>query len=187
VTIEDAEEMGGPGDGFERLWTPHRMAYVKDAFDRKGLTPDQGCPLCLKHEGDDRAALVVARGEHCFALLNLYPYNPGHLMICPYRHVAMYWDVTDAERNEMASMTQTAMRVLEATSNATGFNIGMNQGKSGGAGIAEHIHQHIVPRWASDANFLPIIARTKAMSELLDDTWRRVSEGWARATSTKEN
>ncbi len=187
MTIEDAEAMGGVPDGFDRLWTPHRMAYVKDAFDRSGRNPDAGCPLCLKAAEDDRAALIVAKGEHCFAVLNLYPYNPGHLMICPYRHVAMYTDLTDAERDEIASMTQTAMRVLAASGGATGFNIGMNQGKAGGAGIVEHVHQHVVPRWMSDANFLPIIARTKAMSELLDDTWRRVSDAWPGATPEKES
>jgi ATP adenylyltransferase len=177
---EDAETMGGVPDGFERLWTPHRMAYVKDASDRDGLIPGSGCPLCLKVDADDRANLVVARADATFAVLNLFPYNPGHLMICPYRHVAWYTELTDAERDEMSVMTQKAMRVLVAVSGTKGFNIGINQGLVGGAGIAEHIHQHVVPRWIGDSNFLPIIAKTKAVPELLDDTWRRVSEAWAK-------
>jgi len=178
--IEDAETMGGVPDGFERLWTPHRMAYVQDAFKRAGSDPDDGCPLCLKPDTDDRQRLVVARGEAVFAVLNLYPYNPGHLMVCPYRHVAWYTDLTDAERDEMSLFVQKAMTVLTATSGSRGFNIGMNQGAVGGAGIAEHIHQHVVPRWVGDSNFFPIIGKTKALVELLDDTWRRVSDAWAK-------
>jgi ATP adenylyltransferase len=176
--VEDTETMGGVPDGFERLWTPHRLAYVKDASDRSGLNPNTGCPLCLKHAKDDRASLIVTRGTHCFAVLNLFPYNPGHLMICPYRHVALFTEITDSERDEMSAMTQQAMRILGKVGGANGFNIGMNQGSVGGAGIAEHLHQHVVPRWTGDSNFLPIIAKTKAMPELLDDTWLRMSEAW---------
>lgn len=149
------------------------------------MTPSSGCPFCIAggpDVGDDRARLVVARGALTFAVLNLYPYNPGHLMICPYRHVALYTDITLAERDEIAAMTQTAMRVLAAVSGTKGFNIGMNQGMVGGAGIAEHLHQHVVPRWIGDSNFLPIVAKTKVMPELLDDTWRRVSEAWTKET-----
>lgn len=176
----DAEMMGGVPDGFERLWTPHRLAYVKDADDRQGSDPRSGCPLCTKDPSEDESNLVVARGEQCYAVLNLYPYNPGHLMICPYRHVALYTEITDAERDEMSAMTQTAMRVLVAVSGTQGFNIGMNQGFVGGAGIAAHLHQHVVPRWVGDSNFLPIIGKTKAMPELLGDTWRRVRDAWAK-------
>ncbi len=177
---EDTEMMGGVADGFERLWTPHRMAYIKGAETRGGAKPDDGCQFCDKDPADDRDNLIVARGDHCFAVLNLFPYNPGHIMICPYRHVAWYTELTDAERDEMSAMTQRSMVVLQRISGTKGFNIGMNQGSVGGAGIAEHIHQHIVPRWVGDANFLPIIAKTKAMPELLDDTWRRVSDAWAK-------
>jgi ATP adenylyltransferase len=176
--IEDAEMMGGVADGFERLWTPHRMAYIKGAEVRAGAKPVDGCQLCAKEPADDRANLVVARGEHCYAILNLFPYNPGHLMICPYRHVAWYTELTDAERDEMGAMIQRAIVVLQNVSGAKGFNTGMNQGATGGAGIAEHVHHHVVPRWVGDSNFLPIIAKTKAMPELLDDTWRRVSDAW---------
>jgi ATP adenylyltransferase len=171
----DADTMGGEPDGLERLWTPHRLAYVKG--ERPEGEP-RGCPLCKKTESDDRAHLVVHRGEHCYVVLNLFPYNPGHLMVCPYRHVALYTDATDAERDEMAVLTQRAMRVLSRVSRPQGFNIGINQGTAGGAGISAHLHQHVVPRWEGDSNFLPIIARTKAVPELLDDTWRRVSDAF---------
>lgn len=176
--MEDVATMGGAPDGFERLWTPHRLAYVADASAREGRDPGTGCPLCMKAESGDREALVVARGATNYAVLNLYPYNPGHLMICPYRHVAWYTELTDEERDEMGAMTQRAIHVLRAVSGTQGFNIGMNQGAVGGAGIAEHVHMHVVPRWIGDSNFLPIIGKTKAMPELLDDTWRRVSEAW---------
>lgn len=171
----DADTMGGEPDGLERLWTPHRLAYVKGA---KPAGEPGTCPLCAKAAADDRAQLVVHRGEHCYVVLNLYPYNPGHLMVCPYRHFSLYTECTDAERDEMSALTQQAMRVLTRVTGTQGFNIGMNQGVVGGAGISAHLHQHVVPRWEGDANFLPIIGRTKALPELLDDTWRRLSDAW---------
>ena len=176
--IVDGEQMGGKPDGFERLWTPHRMAYIEDAKDRPEYEGKHDCPLCAKLEMADRDALVVYRGEHTYVVLNLYPYNPGHLMVCPYRHVGWYTDATDAERDEMSVLTQKAMRVLSSVSGTQGFNIGMNQGAVGGAGISEHLHQHVVPRWMGDSNFLPIIGATKALPELLDDTWAKVSAAW---------
>ncbi len=171
----DAGTMAGEPDGLERLWTPHRMAYITG--DKPADAPS-GCPFCRKVEEGDREALVVHRGEHCYVVLNLYPYNPGHLMVCPYRHIAWYTECTEAERDEMAALTQRAMRVLAHVSAPQGYNIGINQGDAGGAGIAAHLHQHIVPRWEGDTNFLPIIGRTKAVPQLLDDTWRRVSDAW---------
>ncbi|WP_061962196.1 HIT family protein [Demequina flava] len=176
--VVDGTTMGGEPDGFERLWTPHRMAYIDNGKSRAKYEGTADCPLCAKLELDDREALVVHRGEHCYVVLNLYPYNPGHLMVCPYRHIGWYTDATDAERDEMGVLTQKAMRVLTATSGTQGFNIGMNQGAIGGAGISEHLHQHVVPRWMGDSNFLPIIGQTKALPQLLDDTWQRVSEQW---------
>ncbi len=177
--VEDSQMMGGEPDGFERLWTPHRMAYVRNSSERKAFKDEHECPLCKKQEtDDDREQLIVFRGEHNYVVLNLYPYNPGHLMICPYRHVGWYTEATDAERDEMGALTQDAMRVLQNVSGTKGFNIGINQGVTGGAGISEHLHQHVVPRWIGDSNFLPIIAKTKALPELLDDTWQRVSQAW---------
>jgi ATP adenylyltransferase len=120
----------------------------------------------------------VARGELAYVLLNLYPYNSGHLLVCPYRHVATYDDATPEEVAEIGSLTQTAMRVLTATSGAHGYNIGMNQGRIAGAGVAEHLHQHIVPRWALDSNFFPIIAGTKAVPRLLGEVRDEVAAAW---------
>jgi ATP adenylyltransferase len=174
----DSEFMAGEPDGFERLWTPHRMAYVKNAASRKSFEDENECPLCHKAADHDRESLVVHRGVLNYVVLNLFPYNPGHLMVCPYRHVGWYTDITDEERNEMAALTQQGMRVLQGLTGTKGFNIGMNQGATGGAGIHEHLHQHIVPRWVGDSNFLPIVARTKALPELLDDTWERISTAW---------
>lgn len=174
----EADELAGEPDGFARLWTPHRLAYVKNASGRPDVEAGNSCPLCKSDEDDDKDHLIVHRGEHCYVVLNLYPYNPGHLMICPYRHVGWYTEATDAERDEMGALTQTGMRVLQSLTGTQGFNIGINQGRTGGAGIHEHLHQHVVPRWVGDANFLPVVGRTKALPELLGDTWQRVSEAW---------
>lgn len=160
-----------PADAFERLWTPHRMTYIRQ-------TRTDGCPFCEAPSFRDEERLIVARGEHVYVLLNLFPYNPGHLLICPYRHVANYVDLTAAEREETASFTACAMRALTKASDPSGFNTGMNTGELAGAGIAEHVHQHVVPRWRGDANFLPIIAKTKALPELLGDTHRRLVAAW---------
>jgi ATP adenylyltransferase len=127
---------------------------------------------------DEARSLVVARGELVFAVLNLYPYNPGHLMVCPYRHVADYTDLTEEETVEVAAFTRTAMRVIRVVSSPHGFNLGMNQGAVAGAGIAAHLHQHIVPRWGGDANFMPVIGRTKVLPQLLADTRLMLAKAW---------
>lgn len=177
--VENASSLPGEPDGFERLWTPHRMIYI--AGQDKPATPDaESCPFCQIPAKDDRTGLIVHRGELAFSVLNLYPYAPGHLLVCPYRHVADYTDLTDAETVEVAVMTQQAMRVVRAASAPHGFNLGLNQGAVAGAGIAAHLHQHVVPRWAGDANFLPVVAQTKALPQLLDDTWQVVSAAWDR-------
>ena len=162
-------------DGLERLWTPHRLTYVKGGQQ----APDNptACPFCLEGKNSDNP-LVVARGERVFAVLNLYPYNPGHLMVCPYRHVADYPDLRKTESTELAAFTQTAMRVIRSVSGAHGFNIGMNQGAVAGAGIVSHLHQHVVPRWAGDSNFMPVVARTKVLPQLLADTRDLLAKAW---------
>jgi ATP adenylyltransferase len=166
---------GELADGFERLWTPHRLAYVK------GPAPgDDDCPFCTVPGVPDADGLVVARGELVYAVLNLYPYNPGHLMVLPYRHVADYTDLTTGETAELAAFTQRAMRAIRLASGAHGFNIGMNQGTVAGAGIAAHLHQHVVPRWGGDTNFMPVVGRTKVLPELLTDTRSRLAETWAQ-------
>ncbi|MFC7877199.1 HIT family protein, partial [Isoptericola sp. NPDC057391] len=129
----------------------------------------------------DEAGLVVARGAECYVVLNLYPYNSGHLMVLPYRHVSGYVDLTPSETTELATMTQTAIRTLTEVYGPAGYNIGMNQGEVAGAGIAAHLHQHVVPRWLGDANFLPVVGQTKALPELLADTHARLAAAWPAA------
>jgi ATP adenylyltransferase len=172
--VESTADFAAVPDAFQRLWTPHRIAYIQS-----GQQPAKdSCPFCVAPSLSDEEALIVARGTHAFVLLNLFPYNSGHLLVCPYRHVSTYDEATDDEVAEIASLTQTAMRVLSATSGARGFNIGMNQGQIAGAGIADHLHQHVVPRWAHDSNFFPIIAKTKALPQLLGDVRTAVAEAW---------
>ena len=177
----DDFELAGVPDAFQRLWTPHRLAYIKGGQDQ--VTSEGDCPFCLAPSRSDEESLIVHRGSRAYVVLNLYPYNPGHLLICPYRHVPDYTDIDDAETAEIAALTQTAMRVLRAVSRPTGFNLGMNQGATGGAGIAAHLHQHIVPRWGGDGNFLPIIAGTKAITQTLGEVRRQVAEAWPVARS----
>ncbi|MGC4112625.1 MAG: HIT domain-containing protein [Nocardioides sp.] len=169
----------GEPDGLERLWTPYRMAYLRG--ENKPADHSSGeCPFCrIPRAGDDEGLLVVRRGETAYAVLNLYPYAAGHLMVCPYRHVADYTDTTVAEAAEIAALTKAAVRTLRAVSNAEGFNIGMNQGVAGGAGIAAHLHQHVVPRWVGDQNFMPIIGHTKTLPELLQDTRQLLADAWS--------
>jgi ATP adenylyltransferase len=172
---EDAAAFAAVPDAFQRLWTPYRIAYVQsDAQQKKA----DGCPFCVAPTLPDEQALIVHRGEHAYVLLNLYPYNSGHLLVCPYRHVASFDAATLDEVTEIATLTQSAMRVLTATSGADAFNIGMNQGQVAGAGVADHLHQHVVPRWAYDANFFPIIAQTKALPRLLGEVREEVASAW---------
>lgn len=175
--LVDAAGLSGVPDGFERLWTPHRAAYVSGAAKPENTGK---CPFCVAPSLSDAEALIVARGRACFALLNLYPYNSGHILVCTYRHVSLYTDLTDEERIEMGRMAARAMEALGEALRPAGFNLGMNQGDVAGAGIAAHIHQHIVPRWLGDANFLPIVAQTKAIPAILADTRELVSEAWTR-------
>ena len=172
---------GTPGeiapDGLMRLWMPHRMAYLKG----QGRPADADIALCPFDEIpklSDADGLIVARGAQVYAVLNLYPYNSGHLMVVPYRHVADYTDLTDAETAELADFTKRAMTALRAASQAQGFNIGMNMGQVAGAGIAAHLHQHVVPRWGGDSNYLPVVGRTKVLPELLSDTRVILANAW---------
>jgi ATP adenylyltransferase len=137
-----------------------------------------GCPFCVSPERTDDDALIVHRGTLAFVILNLYPYNSGHLMVCPYRHVSTYDAASLDEVAEIGSLTQVAMRVLSDATGCAGFNIGMNQGEVAGAGIQEHLHQHVVPRWSNDSNFFPIIAKTKAMPVLLGEMRERLANHW---------
>ncbi len=170
------QDGAGSPDGFQRLWMPHRMAYIRG--ENKPAGPDDGCPFCRIPALADADGLIVARGTLVYAVLNLYPYNAGHLMVCPYRHVADYTDLDLAETAELAAFTKSAMTALRAACGAQGFNIGMNMGGVAGAGIAAHLHQHIVPRWGGDTNFMPVVGRTKILPQLLADTRSLVSAAW---------
>jgi ATP adenylyltransferase len=174
---QDDFVLPGVPDAFQRLWTPHRMAYIKGGQDQFKHQDD--CPFCAAPARSDEESLIVHRGALVYVVLNLFPYNPGHLLVCPYRHIPDYPDLTVEETAEFSAVTQQAMRVLRQVSNASGFNLGMNQGVTGGAGISAHLHQHIVPRWGGDGNFLPIIAQTKAITQTLDDVRSQVSAAWS--------
>ena len=176
--VDDVTDFARVEDGFERLWTPHRMVYIKG--DKPAEHAGDGCPFCSAPCRSDEDGLIVARGRLCYVVMNLFPYNPGHLLVCPYRHVPLYLDLTDDETAEFTELTRTALRVIEATSHPMGYNIGMNQGQVAGAGVAAHLHQHVVPRWGGDSNFLPIIGQTKALPLLLEDVRARLTEAWPR-------
>ncbi|WP_067781132.1 HIT family protein [Actinomyces vulturis] len=177
--VENPEDRVGIPDAFQRLWTPHRMVYIGGENKPADSTPGQ-CPFCASpNRGDDEQALIVYRGELVYVILNLYPYNPGHLLVLPYRHVADLTDLTSAERDELFDVSAQAMRVLRAVSHPDGFNLGMNQGDVAGAGIAAHLHHHVVPRWKGDANFLPIVGQTKAVPQLLTEARNALAEAWS--------
>lgn len=177
MTAEAQEGVGAP-DGLQRLWMPHRMAYIRGE-GKSGPEPSgQRCPFCRIITMDDAEGLVIARGATVYAVLNLYPYNPGHLMVVPYRHVADYPDLTPQETTELATFTQRAMLVSRRAAAPHGFNIGINQGSVAGAGIAAHLHQHVVPRWGGDANFMPVIGGTKVLPQLLSETHTLLVDAW---------
>ncbi|MBA3489648.1 MAG: HIT domain-containing protein [Longispora sp.] len=169
-------------DRLERLWTPHRLAYVAGGENKPVGDGPEGCPFCVAQTRADEEVNIIARGEHVFALLNLYPYNSGHLMVCPKRHVADYCDLTEPETAELGEFTQRSMRAVRVALQPHGFNIGMNQGSAAGAGIAAHLHQHVVPRWRGDANFMPIVGQTKVIPQLLPDTRKILAETWRNIT-----
>jgi len=169
-------EQSGVGipDAFARLYTPHRMAYIK------GESKGGGCPFCEIPQRSDEDGLIVARGELAFAVLNLYPYNAGHLMLVPYRHVAAYDELTAAEAAEVGALTQRSLRALRRATGAQGFNVGMNLGVVGGAGIAAHLHQHVVPRWGGDTNFMPVVGHTRVLPQLLPETRELLAQAWSQ-------
>jgi len=192
----DLVEQDGIGvpDHLQRLWTPHRMAYVTsgsgdqesgdhESGDREsGASTAQGandnCPFCRIPTLSDEDGLIVARGEKVYAVLNLYPYNPGHLMVLPFRHMPDYTDLDADELAEFSQFTRHALGTIRSVSAPHGFNIGINAGSAAGAGIAEHLHQHLVPRWGGDSNFMPVIGQTKVLPQLLADTRRLLAQAW---------
>ncbi|MFT3886708.1 MAG: HIT domain-containing protein [Arachnia sp.] len=173
---EASSSLAGVPDAFQRLWTPHRMVYIQG--EGKPKTTGE-CPFCASPQRSDEDGLIVARGTHAFVVMNLFPYSPGHLLVCPYRHVADYTDLTPDETREVAELTQRAMAVIRRVSGPHGFNLGMNQGDVAGAGIAAHLHQHVVPRWNGDSNFMPVVAQTRALPQLLGDARAQLAAAWA--------
>jgi ATP adenylyltransferase len=158
----------------QRLWAPWRMEYVQ------GERKDEGCIFCLAAEpGDDEARYVLHRGERCFAMLNAFPYNNGHLMVAPRRHVASLEDLDDGEALELMQLGQRALRALRDEYGPDGFNLGVNLGKIAGAGFADHVHLHVVPRWAADNNFMAVTADTRVLPQSLEDSYRALAARFA--------
>jgi ATP adenylyltransferase len=159
----------------ERLWAPWRLEYIK------GPKPDE-CIFCAGvAAGDDAEKYVVHRGEHCFAMLNAFPYNNGHLMVSPYRHVPSIEELDEPELLELMTMAQASVSALRSAYRPEGFNLGVNQGKIAGAGVEDHVHLHVVPRWAADTNFMPVIADTRVLPQSLDDSYRAITTAFESA------
>jgi ATP adenylyltransferase len=156
----------------ERLWAPWRLEYIR------GPKPKE-CIFCSKPtESDDRAAYIVHRGEHCFVMLNAWPYNNGHVMVSPYRHVPSIEELDEAALLELMTLANRSLAAIRTAYAPEGFNMGINQGKVAGAGIEEHAHLHVVPRWGADTNFMPVIASTRVLPQSLDDSWSELTEAF---------
>ena len=152
----------------ERLWSPWRLAYVT------GTSDAQGCVFCDALTSDSAAPLVLYRGDACYVILNLYPYNTGHLMVVPNRHVASLAGCTPAELSEMMQLTRRAEVALSEAYRPQGMNVGINIGRPAGAGVVDHVHVHAVPRWTGDTNFMSVIGPTRVLPEELEETARRL-------------
>jgi ATP adenylyltransferase len=152
----------------EKLWAPWRMAYV-------GVEQPTGCIFCTKPAaGEDDVTLVLHRGAHAFIMLNAFPYNNGHLMIAPYRHTSDMDSLSLDENREMMELAQLCVRILGRAYTPDGYNLGMNLGRVAGAGIADHLHLHVVPRWSGDTNFMPVVADTKVLPDSLRNTYAKL-------------
>jgi ATP adenylyltransferase len=154
------------------LWAPWRLEYVGSADE------ERGCVFCLAAEGDDEERLVVHRGERAFVLLNKFPYSSGHLMVAPLRHGVDFEELTDGEALELHGLTGQALAALRAVYKPDGFNLGWNLGRVAGAGVVDHVHLHVVPRWSGDTNFMPVLADVKVMPEHLLETRRKLAGAW---------
>jgi ATP adenylyltransferase len=156
----------------KQLWAPWRLEYVQAAGS------EQGCVFCAALDGDDEALLVVHRGERAFVLLNKFPYSTGHLMVAPRRHVGEFGELDEDEALETHRLAAHALDVLRGTMSPHGFNLGWNLGRAAGAGVVEHVHLHVVPRWGGDTNFMPVLADVKVIPEHLAETRRKLAEAW---------
>ena len=159
----------------ERLWAPWRLQYIQSGGDASG------CVFCEAVAGDDPADLIVHRGEHAYVLMNLYPYSNGHLMVAPYRHLAEPGEFDAGERAEMWELFDQAVRALTAAMSARGFNAGINLGRVAGAGVVDHIHLHVVPRWNGDTNFMPVLADVQVMPEHVSRAAAKLRAAWPTA------
>jgi ATP adenylyltransferase len=159
----------------ERLWAPWRLEYIRSADEQPG------CVFCRAAELPDDEGLVVHRGELAFVLLNKYPYASGHVMVAPFRHCGLLGGLTDAEALEVHRLVVSAAGVLQAVMEPQGFNLGWNLGRIAGAGVVDHVHEHVVPRWAGDTNFMPVLADVRVMPEALGETRRRLVAAWPGA------
>lgn len=156
------------------LWTPWRYAYVS------GTTKSVECVFCeAPKEKDDRKARIVHRGQYCFVILNTYPYTPGHVMVIPYTHLDELQKLPRESAGEMMELSQRIETVLREVYHPDGINLGMNIGKAAGAGIAGHIHMHVLPRWVADANFVSVVGETRVLPETLEVTWEKMHSAFA--------
>jgi ATP adenylyltransferase len=156
----------------KQLWAPWRLEYIREADDQPG------CVFCLAAEGDDEERFVVHRGASAFVLLNKYPYASGHLMVAPFRHVGEFGELTDVEVVEIHRLAERGLGALAQLYEPQGYNLGWNLGRVAGAGVVDHVHLHVVPRWAGDTNFMPVLADVKVMPEHLVETRRRLAQAW---------
>ena len=154
------------------LWAPWRLEYIQQADEL------EGCVFCLAAAGEDEETLVVHRGVHAFALLNRFPYSSGHLMVAPYRHLDEFGRLSDEEVLELHRLAEGGMAALAETFAPQGYNVGWNLGRIAGAGVIDHIHLHVVPRWAGDTNFMPVLADVKVLPEHLTETRAKLAAGW---------
>lgn len=177
VSTGTYRQYGVGEDRLQLLWTPYRMSYIAETRPEpaEGMT---GEPFLDIPRMSDEDGLVVARGEHVYVVLNLYPYNPGHSMVVPYRKVADLEDLDDDEARELMSFTQHLLRVIKAVSNPDSFNVGLNLGSAAGGSLSEHLHQHVVPRWIGDANFITVTGGTKVLPQLLKQTRQLLADAW---------
>lgn len=171
------ESSGRAGTPRDIMWSPWRMAYI--AAGKEAPPTPGACVFCdVPAAGDDDAGYILYRGRRAFVIMNLYPYNNGHLMIIPYAHVDSLTALDEPTLTEMMLLTQRAQTVIQERMHPQGFNLGMNQGRAGGAGIAEHVHLHVVPRWAGDTNFMPVVGDVRVMPQHLDETYALLKTGF---------
>ena len=171
----------------QRLWATWRMEYITGTVENKNTDKDH-CIFCSAPKiADDEETLICHRGKHSFIIMNLYPYNNGHLMIIPYRHTSDITSLTDEESLEIMKFVKITTKVIKNLMNPEGFNIGMNVGRPGGAGIAEHLHMHVVPRWTGDNNFMPVLGDTRVISEHIEVTYKKIKDGIKALLESESN